>query len=324
MADAADAPTGWLVGAYAAAPSRNGWIPDDERAFLDALWARPDVVGLELPWKSTAFHSRDERWMLDHLPDDAQLVVTTAPDTSDKHRASASFGLASNDEDGRRAAVDATRALHAALPRLRSAIPAGRLLAVELHTAPRAEPGRSSAASLAASLDELLAWDWGASRIIVEHCDAWRPGQQPAKGYLRIEDEIRIVQALREQGAPAGVSLNWGRSVIEARDPDAAQAHAELAVNAGVLDGLILSGAATEATPLGGAWADVHAPFASEGAYASSLLTAERAGAVLHAAGELAFRAVKVGAPPGASVEERIAVVTHALDAAQARGSIGS
>lgn len=322
MVDAADAPAGWLVGAYAAAPSRNWWDPDDEHAFLRALWDREDVAGLELPWKAASFHARDEGWMLDRLPDDARIVVTTAPDTSDRHRASATFGLASTDADGRRAAIDATRELHAALPRLRAAIPAGQILAVELHTAPRADPGRSSAASLSASLDELVGWEWGGARLIVEHCDAWRPGQAPAKGYLPIEEEVRVISALRRQGAPVGLSLNWGRSVIETRDPDAALAHVELAVQAGVLDGVIVSGVTTEATSLGGPWADVHAPFAHEGAYASSLLTAESARAMLDAANGLAFRAVKIGAPATASVGERIAVIADALDAVHPRGPI--
>lgn len=321
MVDTASAPTGWLVGAYAAAPSRVGWDQDDEAEFYEALWALPGVVGLELPWASGAFHARDERWLLEHLPDVSQIVVTTAPDASTRHRASASFGLASADEGGRRAAIEAVRALHASLPRLRTATPLGRVLAVQLHAAPRAEPGASSADLLAASLRELADWDWDGAQLVVEHCDAWMPSRPPAKGYLLLDDEIPAIAALRREGLPVGLSLNWGRSVIEARNADAGREHARLAAAAGVLEGIVFSGAATAATPLGGAWADVHAPFADGEAYASSLLTPEHASAVLIAAGDVRFRGVKVGAPAAASVADRVAIIARALEGVRSVGT---
>ncbi|MCH1881903.1 DUF4862 family protein [Agrococcus sp. ARC_14] len=318
MAEAADAREGWLVGAYAAAPSRVAWDPQVEQAFFDGIWALPGVVGLELPWKAGAFHSRDERWLLEHLRDDAQIVVTTAPDTSDRHRASASFGLAATDRAGRQSAIDATRALHEALPRLREATPDGRVIAVELHAAPRPEHGAASADALRASLEELASWDWGDTRLVVEHCDAWVAGQAPAKGYLPIEDELLVVDDLRRQGAQIGMAINWGRSVIERRDADAGRAHAALAADAGVLDGVVLSGASPEVTPVGGAWADAHAPFADVGQFSSSLLTAARAAATLEAAGSLRFRGVKVGAPATFTLEERLEIIARALGAVQA------
>lgn len=318
MADAAEARAGWLVGAYAAAPSRTAWDPPIEAAFLDAIWTLPGVVGLELPWKAGAFHGHDERWLLEHLPDDAQIVVTTAPDTSDRHRASGSFGLAATDPAGRRSAIDATRALHDALPRLRESIPDGRVVAVELHAAPRPERGASSPDALRASLEELITWDWGSTRLSVEHCDAWIAGRAPAKGYLPIEEEISVVDDLRRQGGAIGVAVNWGRSVIEQRDPDAGRAHAALAAEAGVLDGVVFSGASPEATPVGAAWADVHAPFADDDRFSSSLLTSARAAATLEAAGRLEFQAVKIGAPAAFGLDERIAIISRALAAVQA------
>lgn len=325
MAEAAHAPTGWLVGAYAASPSRVGWDPGAEADYLDGLAALPGVIGVELPWtRGGAFHVHDEGWMLDRLPDDARVVVTMAPDASARHRESAAFGLASTDLHGRRAAVEAVRDLHAALPRLRAALPVGDVVAVELHAATRATPGAAEPALLRDSLAEIGDWGWEGSRLVVEHCDAWRPEHPPSKGYLPLEDEVAVVAALRDQGLPVGVVVNWGRSVIECRDADAGREHAALAAAAGVLDGVVLSGAATEATPLGAAWADVHAPFAAPGPYASSLLTPERAAATLDAAGELAFRAVKVAAPPSATVDDRVALVAAALEGARAFTPVAS
>ncbi|GAA2175922.1 DUF4862 family protein [Agrococcus versicolor] len=314
----ASAPTGWLVGAYAASPSRIGWDAGAERTYLDAVRAMPGVVGLEIPWTGAGLHLHDEPWLLAWLPADAQIVVTTAPETSARLRASAAFGLASTDADGRHAAVDAANALRDGVHRLRDALPDGRVVAVELHTAPLATPGASSADALHASLSELAARDWAGATLVVEHCDAWSPDRAPAKGHMRLEDEIAVAADLRRAGLPVGVSINWGRSVIEARDPDGATRHVALAADAGVLEGLVLSGAAPEATPLGSAWADVHVPFADGGTYASSLLTSERAAAAIALAPTTAFRGVKVAAPPTASLDDTIAVVAHALAAAGA------
>lgn len=321
MADSG-ARDGWLVGAYAAAPSRVSWDPNVEAAFFDSLFALPGVIGLELPWKGNAFHLRDERWLLDQLPDDANIVLTTAPDTSDRRRASSSFGLAATEDAGRRAAIEATRAVFDALPRLRDATASGQVLAIELHAAPRPEHGAASVDALRASLDEIVAWDWAGTTLSVEHCDAWFPGQVPAKGYLPIEEEMKVVADLRQQGAPIGLAINWGRSVIECRDADAGRAHAALAADAGVLDGIVFSGAAPVATPVGAAWADVHAPFADDDEFSSSLLTPARAAETLAAAGPTRFKAVKIGAPAGFSPAQRVAVIARALHAVQAGAAV--
>src|SRR5438034_923832 len=69
------------------------------------------------------------------------------------------------------------------------------------------------------SLDELRAWDWRGAALSVEHCDAFVPGQAPAKGFLALGAEIDAIRA--SHGAtPVGVAVNWGRSAIEARDPE--------------------------------------------------------------------------------------------------------
>lgn len=324
------ATTGWIVGAYAAAPSRTGWNPADEAAFYNALVNLPGVVGFEVPFADT-LHKADEGWLLSHLPPDADIVVTTAPGTSDRVRASAQHGLASTVAAGLEAALIHTDAARAAVHRLNDALGRKAVLAVELHSAPPHIDGASTSDQLQRSLEQIATWDWCGARIVIEHCDAARPGQKAAKGYLSLDDEIRAVtDANRSTAFRFGVGINWGRSVIEMRDADAGRAHTQRVQNAGLLAGLIFSGASDSATRFGGAWADVHVPVATSAAAAdsqrhdllepTSLLTAERIVATLHAAGEAGprdYRGVKVAAPPAGSVADRIEAVAASLAAVQ-------
>jgi len=328
--DRAGTTTGWIVGAYAAAPSRTGWNPADETAFYNALADLPGVVGFEVPFADT-LHKVDEDWLLAQLRPDADIVVTTAPGTSDRVRASARYGLASTDADGLEAARLHTEATRAAVHRLNDALGRQAVLAVELHSAPPHIDGVSSSDQLHHSLEQIATWDWGGARLVIEHCDSALPGQKPAKGYLSMEDEIRAVTDANDStGAEIGISINWGRSVIEMRDADAGRVHTQRVHDAGLLAGLMFSGASGSETRFGGAWADVHAPVATSAAVAdvqrsdllepTSLLTVERITATLRAAGVAGprdYRGVKVAAPPSGSVDDRIAAVAASLAAVQ-------
>lgn len=325
-----NASTGWIVGAYAAAPSRIGWDPREEAAFYDALADLPGVVGFEVPFADT-LHKVDEGWLLAQLRPDVSIVVTAAPGTSDRVRASRLFGLASTDADGLQAALRHTEASRAAIHRLNHALGREVVLAVELHAAPPHIDRASSSDQLQRSLEEISTWDWGGARLVIEHCDAAVPGQRPAKGYLALEDEIQAVTAANDNtGAGIGIGINWGRSVIETRDPDAGRAHVELVRAAGLLAGVIFSGASDSVTRFGGAWADVHAPIAATAAAGdarvdllepTSLLTSERIEATLRTAGKLGprqYRGVKVAAPPAASLADRVAAVAASVAAVRA------
>lgn len=314
---------GWLVGAYAAAPSRTGGDLAAEAAFLDAIDELPGVAGLELPFDE-ALHPIDEGWLLRRLDPATQVVITALPGTARRQREDPAHGLASADPAGRRSALTFAETVRAAVHRVGEIVGPG-MLAVHLHSAPRVE--RSSLAAWAASLDEILGWDWGSARVVVEHCDTVIPGRDPAKGYLALDDELASVLAVAG-GFPtqAGVAINWGRSVVEQRDADAGRAQVAAAVSAGVLAGVFFSGAAPEPTPVGPAWADSHgwvAPLGSgspePGTEPTSLLTVERIAETLAAAGDrpLLYRGVKVGAPASADPASRVAAVARLLEAAE-------
>ena len=120
------------------------------------------------------------------------------------------------------------------------------------------------------------------------------------------------------------MAVNWGRTVIEQRSPEAAEEQISFLRRAGLLGGLTFSGCSDVDTRYGPAWADVHVPPAplehghtdDDFLESASLLTPGRIRASLAAAGaDTGFRALKFAAPPAAAVEERIAAISSALGA---------
>lgn len=296
-----------IVGAYAAAPSKVSDDPNAEGRFLDAVTRNPDVTGLEVPFAG-ALHPAGSAWLLRRLPRELALVVTTVPGTAALLRADPRHGLASDDSDARASALRFTRTL---LDAVHEATDRGHPVpAVHLASAPGGLA--ASSAALAASLSEIVAWEWGPTRVVIEHCDAPRPDHPPAKGYLPLAEEIGVI--LGGGFSKVGVVVNWGRSVIETRDPDGGRDHVRDVAAAGLLAGVMFSGASASATGLGGPWADNHVPFSDM--EPTSLLTVERARDTLRAAGVgTHYVGVKVGAPAAAEVDSRIRAVTAAVAA---------
>lgn len=332
-------PEALIVGAYAAAPSLIGWDPEAEGRYLDAILALDGVVGLEVPFTGS-LHKYDEDWFLNRLPAGVELVLTTLPGTMARLRESPEFGLASTDDSGRNAALAFANQARAAIHKLNDALGRRAVTAVEFHSAPRAADGGSSPDSLMRSLSEIGSWDWAGAGLVLEHCDAVAGNRAAAKGFLPLEAEIDAVRSAAHQSGPhLGMAINWGRSVIEQRNPEAAAQQIRLVRQVGLLDGLIFSGCAAVNTRYGPAWADVHLPPApspranlqatldhdgSNGDFDAqmsflerdSLLTPRLIHESMQASGpgrESGFRGVKVAAPPNATTEDRIRAVTQAV-----------
>jgi hypothetical protein len=145
--------------------------------------------------------------------------------------------------------------------------------------------------------------------VLVEHCDAPRPGSRPEKGFLPFVEEVDVLGSLQDQGsAPVEMVVNWARSVIESRNPGTAAEHIAHAREAGVLAGVIFSGCSPEETGFGYPWIDAHLPAAEvEGAPGSSLLTSDEIRRCLVAAGEPPITGFKIGLPrEGLSVLQRV------------------
>lgn len=305
---------GYVVGAYAASAAHARWNPDFEERFIGKLGEDPRIGALELPWLGS-LHPHDDRWLIAHFPAHLRAVITDIPQVMTCLSTDAQFGLASPDPEGRARALQQVAALRDDVHRLNDALGHLVVRAVELHSAPRA---LASPAALIESLATLGAWDWGGADVVIEHCDALRPGQVPEKGFLSIEDELL---ALRAADSHVGISINWGRSAIELRDADRVVEHISAARDAGRLRGFMASGASDRVGNLGAAWADAHLPFAQDEAHPSgdptSLLTEDRLAAALRAADGLEWIGVKMAWAPkiGGTVEGRVRMIGQALDA---------
>lgn len=271
-----------------------------QREFFEKLSGISSIRGLELPYGAFGGTlwppGASKNW---------SAVVTAIPGTMQRTQANDRFGLASTDTEGRRSAIEFSRGIKDYAAALDES--GHRVEAVELHSAPR---GYCSPEALALSLQEVLDWDWRGTRILIEHCDAPRPGFTPEKGFLPFEDEVQVVSSFRQQGRQdIGILVNWARSVIETGQRQTAADHITLARGAGVLAGLMFSGCSPEQTDFGYPWIDAHLPPVEiDGAPDSSLLNAHEIRRCILAAGELPITGFKIGLPGSAgSPTEKVA-----------------
>lgn len=287
-----------IVGAYALRPAD----PQEASVFDRALGQR-HIDGLEISDQELA---GDLEALAGRLGDWGCSVVTLIPGTMRRLGADASFGLASSDPAGRRAAVQWCLEVRRQIDQLDQVRGRASVAAVEVHSAPGR--GRASAQALARSLDELQLGAWGSTRLVVEHCDCWRDDLPVQKGFLSLDEEI---SAADESGCL--VAVNWGRSGLEARDPDVALRHVQQAAAAGVLGGLMLSGAG-QATERSQPWEDAHLGHHDD--EPASLMGSEQVTACLEAARTspaLLYLGAKITAPATASVDERLARLDRLL-----------
>lgn len=303
--------TGLVVGAYAASPAHQVWDAAAEEEFFAGIAAIPGVGTVELPWMGS-IHPHDDAWLHAHFPRTLGAILTDIPFTMGRIAQRPGYGLASDDAEGRAAAVADVLRLRDEARRFDDAQGRQVVRAVELHSAPR--EGRGSARALAASLEEVAA-AFEDVEVVIEHCDAMNPAFAPEKGFLSLADEL---DAIERSGTDVGISLNWARSVIETRDPQTAVEHAVQAAERGRLRGFIASGVADTESPFGYAWIDAHLPFAvgepTPHGEPASLFAAAHVDAVYAAAGVPPWNGAKVGcADPAAAIGDRVTIVAEAV-----------
>ncbi|GGW55109.1 DUF4862 domain-containing protein [Alishewanella tabrizica] len=251
----------YFLGAYAASPNVTGWDPVLETAYYQQLKQLPHLKGLEHPFVGR-LHPHDDQWFLTNIDPAWDYVFTTIPGVMNALSQNPSFGLASLDEAGRQAALDFMWQANQAVATLNQHVGRAAVTAIMLHSAPARHKADGSAAALEKSLAVLLSWDWHGAQLLLEHCDALVPGQKPSKGFLSLQDELQVLAAVNSQVRPLkplGIVINWGRSVLETRDPSGALQHIEAAKAHGVLQGIMFSGISDQATAYG-AWQDSHQP----------------------------------------------------------------
>lgn len=298
------------LGAYAASPCHSSWDPAAESAFYQGLRGM-DLAGVEHPYWDR-LHRWDDAWFLDNLPSDWTLLLTTLPGTMDRLKEDPRFGLASADKDGRRKALDVLEGCRRVIQHLHKYLGRRVVKAVMVHSAPRlGGVAKSDLEAFSDSLTVLRSGDWDGASLLVEHCDAFKAGQTPDKGFLAIEDEVVAVR--RSSGTtPLSMLINWGRSAVESRSVAGPIEHIQRAVDAGLLGGLFFSGA-TASHPSYGDWRDSHAPF--QATVPESILTADAAARALKEAGDPPFLGLKMQAlPKTLSVPERLGFVRTQLE----------
>lgn len=281
-----------FVGAYAASPAHSQWDPAFEEELLQGLAELPGVTGIEIPWID-GIHPHDPEWLLSHLPASPSVAITPLPWVVSQSRRGRDYGIASPDAGGREAALADLERVRTDAMRLADARGTG-IDVVMLHTAPR--DGRGNVGALRDSLDLLTARDWAGAHLVIEHCDAASTTHTAEKGFLPLTAELEAIAQVPD----AGVWMNWGRSAVELRDPDAVATQIALAASSGRLAGLGFSGASDVNGPYGPAWADAHLPLAEteDAAVGGSLLTASRVADALEAAAAVPRLGVKISRRP--------------------------
>ncbi|WP_308797739.1 DUF4862 family protein [Agromyces silvae] len=295
-----------MVGAYAALPAH---APiDDHARYVRLVLELPGVDGLELPLMID--QATDERW-LEWTPAGRPSAVTVIPAFAIRGRQDPGFGLASHREDGRAAAVELIRELHGTVRRWRDH---GReLTVIAVPSAPQMPDLDAAERAFEASLREIRSWDWGPTRLVVEHCDARRAGREPEKGYLPLDREVNVIARTDDAPTECGLAVNWARSVIEHRDVGGASRDIEQVHER--LRGFILSGVSDHDTGYGPAWADAHTPVVPRRASTSLLTTLLAREALSRLPRGLWYLAVKTAAKPDSlTMGERIALVTPAVE----------
>ncbi|HBS2507625.1 TPA: DUF4862 family protein [Klebsiella variicola subsp. variicola] len=299
--------TGYIIGAYPCAPSFHQKSEDEEKAFWRQLADTPDIRGLEQPCLEH-LHPLGDEWLLRHTPADWQIVVTAIMETMRRRGGNDGFGLASSDEEQRKACVAYYRHLYQKINTINAAN-AGKIVALELHAAPCASNPNVTQATdaFARSLKEVASWDWSCD-LVLEHCDAMT-GPAPRKGFLPLDNVLETLA-----GYEISVGINWARSAIEGQDTTLPLAHTRQASQAGKLGALMFSGTTQHGEY--GEWQDLHAPFSPF--CAESLMTHTHVRELLACTDSkpLQFVGIKLlEINPDADVNHRIAILRDGITA---------
>jgi hypothetical protein len=309
----------YFVGAYASSPTLNTWDNMKEIEFINRLKeGLGKIRGLELAFWGD-LHEYDEESYLRMLDKDWEFVLTTLPANMKYLGLNPHFGIASDDSMGRLEAVEMYRNANKALKKINKYFNRQKVVVVTIATAPSLTNTKvsSSVSALIDSLRDIVSLDWEGAKLVIEHCDSGRV-TNAIKGFLSIEEEIEAILAInKEYETDVGITINWGRSVLEYRNIDGALKHIKYAQDAKLLSGLMFSGTSDSENSDYGLWSDLHLPVQS--CESSSLMTStdmEKC-ADLCKSESLHYIGIKVLAMPidSASLQKRVDINKETLDA---------
>jgi len=253
----------YIIGAYATAPSLSIENRLVENKFYDKLIESiPELRGLEIPKRGKGIHFYGSNFLIDIINPSWDNVLTCIPGTMSSLSKNPKFGLASDDKQGRIEALNMHKRANQKVKDINDKCGRKSFIAIQIASAPSKSKGgvSSSINSLIESLDEILSWDWEGAKIVIEHCDTFIKNQSFEKGFLTLEDEIRVLSRFHEN-YEVGITINWGRSAIEGKNPSKPIVHLRKAIKMNMLSGLMFSGTSSN-DKVYGSWTDTHMPFA--------------------------------------------------------------
>jgi hypothetical protein len=312
----------YIVGAYATAPSLVSENRNSEQEFYRKLIIDiPEIRGLEIPFWGEEVHRFGSDFLLDIINPNWENVLSCIPGTMSKLAKNPKFGLASDDENGRVEAIAMHKRANQVLHKMNERYGRQSVIAVQIATAPSTpvEYVSSSTDSLLKSMEEILSWDWGGAKIVIEHCDAAVGNTPFEKGFLTIEDEVKTLTELQDLH-DVGMTINWARSAIEGRNTSKPIEHITLALKNNILSGLMFSGVSDNDGQYGN-WKDTHMPFAQsfdvEFYEENSFLTSENIINTLKSlnVNDLDYLGIKLLSMPieSATIERRIGINYDAI-----------
>jgi len=254
----------YIVGAYATSPNLLFWDEKSEKIYFNSLKKISSIRGLELPFWGQSLHPFDDQWLITNLDPKWENVLTCVPGTMKSIKSNSYFGLASLNEDSRQDAISFYKVAFDCVNNLKKQLGNKSLVAIYITSSPFQKDKKIYADKerFILSLMELVSWDWGNTRILVEHCDAYtKYNPDPHKGFLSLIDEISAIKNVNQKcESNIGIVINWGRSTIELRDVDGPIKHINYALKNNVLSGLMFSGTTAKNNNLYGSWSDLHMP----------------------------------------------------------------
>lgn len=288
--------TRFIVGAYASLPKEK----QEQEEYYSLLRNTSWINGIEIPFPGNLVD--DEQWLYNQLSDTWDCsTITAIPGTMVSVGKNPYFGLASADSEGSKAAKEFTEKIRATVNRMADRRGGTVISYVQLHSAPTYHAKRNAYCD---ALGELAQLDWSGARLVTEHCDSPKRGHNPEKGFLTIEEEISIAQE-----TTTGIHINWGRSCLEERDKYAPLRHIKLAADAGVLVGVLFSGASPQPTEYGYGWIDGHLPSTVD--EPKSLMDEKliSEASICATQAHVSYLGAKICVPPNSTLKERVSML---------------
>jgi len=309
----------YIVGAYATSPNLFSWNENIELKYFNQLKELPFIRGLELPFWGNSLHPFDDNWLLENLDRKWENVFTCIPGTIKNLSDNPSFGLASIDNYSRIEAINFYEKIYSCTKELKKKFGNNSVSGIYISSAPyvNGKVNYANKNNFINSLFELSSWDWGDTKILLEHCDAYTEKNiNPKKGFLSLRDEVFSINKINNNcGYKIRIVINWARSVIEYRNINGPLNHIKYLKINNLLGGLMFSGTTSNDNNNYGAWSDIHMPPATYREYkyfeSESLMTYNNIKNTLSISNldSLDFIGIKLLAKPNnSSLKKRIAI----------------